>query len=158
MSRVGRVSNHSKWMYIAQSAPDYYNRMTLFIAKMMEDGCWEAHTLDENGNLIYDWKKDKRFDKLAKYGLNSDYKGDPEYNKQKALYASMCDEFEKGNQELKVWNKEKRRYEFGDITQAYTAKQRDSIKEVADVAYGFYDHETKSQFNHKFLGLFFLQF
>jgi len=29
---------------------------------------------------------------------------------------------------------------------------------VADMAYGFYDHESKSQLNHKFLGLVFLQF
>jgi hypothetical protein len=29
---------------------------------------------------------------------------------------------------------------------------------VSDTAYGFYDHEAKSQLNHKFFGLVFLQF
>ena len=157
LSRMGKFNNMSKWMYIAQSAPDYFNRLTLFIAKMIEDGCFEAHTLTEDGELIYDWKKDKRFDKLAEYGLNSTH-SDPEYNKQKALYAQMCAEFEKGGEELIKWDKEKRMYIYGDITQAYTSDQRASIKEVADMAYGFYDHESKSQINHKFLGLVFLQF
>jgi hypothetical protein len=77
---MGKFDNMSKWMYIAQAAPDYFNRLTLFIAKMIEDGCFEAHTLNANGELEYDWKKDKRFDKLAEYGLNSDH-ADPEYNK-----------------------------------------------------------------------------
>lgn len=157
LQRMGKFNNMSRWMYIAQSAPDYYNRMTLFIAKMIEDGCFEAHTLDENGLLHYDWKKDKRFDKLAEYGLNSTH-SDPEYNKQKALYAQMCAEFEKGGEELIKWDKEKKMYIYGDIDQAYTPNQRASIKEVSDMAYGFYDHESKSQINHKFLGLVFLQF
>lgn len=157
LSRIGVFDNMSKWMYLAQSAPDYYNRLTLFIAKMIEDGCLDAHELDANGVLHYDWKKDKRFDRLAQYGLNSNHK-DPEYNKQKALYAQMCAEFEKGGEDLIRWDKEKRMYIYGDITQAYTSDQRASIKEVSDMAYGFYDHESKSQLNHKFLGLVFLQF
>lgn len=157
LSRLGKFNNMSKWMYIAQSAPDYFNRLTLFIAKMIEDGCFEAHSLDENGKLVYDWKKDRRFDKLAEHGLNSDY-NDPEYNQQKALYAAMCQEFEKGDEELITWDKEKKKYVYGDITQAYTPDQRASIKEVADTAYGYYDHESKSQLNQKFLGLVFLQF
>lgn len=157
MSRVGVLNNTSRWMYLAQSAPDYYNRLTLFIAKMIEDGCFEAHSLEPDGSLKYDWKKDKRFSELAKHGLNSDYSS-PEYNKQKALYAKMCSEFEKGTADLIRWNAEKQKYEYGDIDQAYTEGQRASIKEVADTAYGFYDHESKSPINHKFLGLVFLQF
>jgi hypothetical protein len=81
--------------------------MTLFIAKMIEDGCFDAHTLDANGVLHYDWKKDKRFDKLAKYGLNTKDVKDAEYHKQKALYAKMCSEFEKGNETLIRWDNEK---------------------------------------------------
>jgi len=65
-------------MYIANSAPDYFNRLCLFIAKMIEDGCWEAHSLDEKGNLVYDFTKDKRFSKLNKLGLNSNSQ-DKEY-------------------------------------------------------------------------------
>lgn len=57
----GLLNNHSRYMYISSSAPDYFNRMTLLIAKMVEDGCLDAHTLDEYGDLHYDWKKIKDF-------------------------------------------------------------------------------------------------
>jgi hypothetical protein len=74
-NRHGVLANMSKYMYIFNSAPDYVNRLTLFIAKMMEDGCFEAHSLDERGNLKYDFKKDARFSELNKHGLNSNYRG-----------------------------------------------------------------------------------
>lgn len=153
----GLLNNHSRYMYISSSAPDYFNRMTLLIAKMIEDGCLDAHTLDEYGDLHYDWKKDKRFSELAKHGLNSDYKGE-EYLKQKAVYRKMCEEFEKSNDKLITWDKEHKKYIYGDLPRAYTTSERNSIKEVADTAYGFYDHESKSLINHKFFGLLFLQF
>jgi hypothetical protein len=75
-SRHGVLANMSKYMYLANSAPDYFNRLTLFIAKMMEDGCFEAHSLDADGNLVYDFKKDARFSELNKHGLNSNYRGE----------------------------------------------------------------------------------
>jgi hypothetical protein len=62
------------------SRPDYYNRLTIFGARMRADGCWEAHSLDENGNLKYDWSRDARYNLVAKEGLNSSNK-DPEYIK-----------------------------------------------------------------------------
>lgn len=157
LQRVGIANNFSRWMYIANSAPDYFNRLTLFIAKMIEDGCLDAHSLDAEGNLKYDWKKDKRFNILAKYGLNTNNK-DKEYLKQKALYVKMCEEFEKGGEELIVWDPNKKQYIYKDITQCYTSNQRASIKEVSDMAYGYYDHEAKSILNHKLFGLIFLQF
>lgn len=157
ISRTGLINNMSQYMYIAQSAPDYYNRLTLFIAKMLKDGCFEAHVLNPDGTLTYDWKKDKRFSELAAHGLNSNYSS-PEYNKQKALYVRMCQDFEKAGENLINYNPETKKVEYGDITSAYTSDQRASIKEVADTAFGFYDHETKSQINNKFLGLVFLQF
>ena len=73
------------------------NRMTIFIAQMMEDGCWEAYTLDEtNGpELKYDMSKDKRFDVLCRY--NGDLDSVPTEHKtiflqQLALYEVKRDE------------------------------------------------------------------
>jgi len=43
---------------------------------MMGDGCIDAYSV-ENGQLKYDWKKDKRFNLFAN-GIN---KGSTEYNK-----------------------------------------------------------------------------
>jgi hypothetical protein len=48
------------------SRPDYYNRMTIFTAQMRGDGCFEAHYVNDKGELVYDWTKDKRFDLFAK--------------------------------------------------------------------------------------------
>jgi hypothetical protein len=44
------------------SAPDFLNRMAIFIAQMKKDGCYEAHELDQkNMTIKYDFKKDGRF-------------------------------------------------------------------------------------------------
>lgn len=155
LQRTGLSHNLSKWMYIANSAPDYFNRMTLFIAKMMEDGCFEAHTLDEKGNLVYDFSKDNRFSEIHKYGWNSD-RTDKKYLEQKALYRAMAQDFEREDFHLisVVDSKEV----IKPLPRAYTIKQRDSLKEVADLAYGFFDHEAKSLIDHKFFGLVYKQF
>lgn len=42
--------------------PDYYSRMSIFVAQMMHDGVWDAYELDSNGELQYIWEKDKRFE------------------------------------------------------------------------------------------------
>ena len=42
---------------------------------MLGDGSYEAHSLDKDGKLIYDWKKDKRFEAFANGRVN-----DPKYN------------------------------------------------------------------------------
>jgi len=42
------------------NTPDYVNRLTLFVAKMVHDGCYDAHVM-ENGELKYNPTKDKRF-------------------------------------------------------------------------------------------------
>lgn len=155
-SRFGVLGNVTHYMYLPSSAPDYFNRLTLFIAKMMEDGCWEAHSLDENGNLVYDFKKDKRFSELNKHGLNSNYTG-KEYLEQKALYLAMAEQFAKEGRDFITYDKEGN-VVYKEFDRAYTNKERDSIKEVADLAYGYYDHETKSLLDLGFFGLVYRQF
>lgn len=155
-SRIGLLANKSKLMYWANQVPDYFNRLTLFIAKMMEDGCWEAHTLTKEGILKYDFKKDKRFSELVKHGLNSNYQGE-EYKKQKALYIAMAEQFELEGRHF-ITYKADGTIEYKEFDRAYTTKQRNSIKEVADLAYGYYDHETKSLIDLGFFGLIYKQF
>jgi hypothetical protein len=40
---------------------DYYTQLIGAMAQMMEDGTYDAHSLDDNGKVIYDETKDKRF-------------------------------------------------------------------------------------------------
>ena len=75
-------------MYSTLRGPDFLNRMTLFVAKCMHDGVWEAISLDSDGNLKYDWTKDARF-KAFKYGVV----GSEEYKKAKSLYLSRIREY-----------------------------------------------------------------
>jgi hypothetical protein len=63
--------------------------MVLFVAQMHKDGCYDAYSLDENKQLKYNWRKDKRFNLLA----SNDKSNLEEYNKQKALYYSLIRAF-----------------------------------------------------------------
>lgn len=73
-------------MFHFASRPDYYNRMTIFGAKMKADGCFDAH--DKNTGK-YNWTKDKRYEIFAQYYKNENIipvNLKEEYNKQKELY------------------------------------------------------------------------
>jgi hypothetical protein len=46
-----------KWlMYWANRAPDYLNRMTLLIGYMLKDGIYSAYHVNENDELVYNWR------------------------------------------------------------------------------------------------------
>lgn len=154
--RTGLSQGLSKFMFIFQTCPDFFNRMSLFVAKMIEDGCFDAHYLDQNGMLKYDIKRDKRFEKLVELGWDST-STDPEYLKQKALYRAMVDQFKREGFKNDITGNS---LAYADLylPRAYTVKQKLSMKEVSDLAYGFYDHETKSLNDHKVFGLVFKQF
>ena len=154
---VARISERAKtsrgglnsWEDAAYStlrSPDFLNRMTLFVAKAMEDGCWEAWSLDSEGNLKYEWKKDKRFDKLAAGATN-----DPEYIKQRALYFSLLRAYNQENpsgQPLDISTKT-------DLPSPYTNKDILAIRSVADNIYGSYDKSKKGMYENYALGIMF---
>lgn len=138
------------------SRPDYYNRMTIFGAQLREMGAWEAHSVDEDGNLVYDWKLDKRFNKYAT-GDKSDLQ---KYNQQKALYLSMAHEFiDEGAVGIDGVNL----FKIGSdenptpLPRALTTKQSESLKALGDKIYGYYAHEKKSMIQSYTLGAIFMQ-
>lgn len=152
--RFGLAAGLSKWMYWANTAPDFMNRMTLFLAKMVQDDCFDAHTLDKNGNLVYDFSKDNRFSEFFKHKDNPNYTSDL-FLKQKALYRTMLEEFKSEGYK----NSKGEFLKFGDdLPRAYTTKQQLSIKEFSDTTYGFYDQEAKSLKDQQFIGLVYTQF
>jgi hypothetical protein len=63
-SKSGIKNLDSDALYIFSRIPDIYNRMGILVAQMIHDGCWEAHYVNENDELVYDFKKDKRFSLL----------------------------------------------------------------------------------------------
>jgi|GEM_PF-2638637 len=45
------IFNFSRFAFYTTSRPDFYNRMTIFIARLIHEGAYDAYSLDEN-NVI----------------------------------------------------------------------------------------------------------
>ena len=69
--RSGRAGlfNLNEAAYYTLKGPDFYNRMTLFVAKLMEDGVWDAISF-EDGKMVYNWREDKRFSVYASENIH----------------------------------------------------------------------------------------
>ena len=148
LSKTGMTQFHSRWLLWASGAPDYINRMSLFLAQMKKDGSIDAHTMVD-GILTYDWKKDGRFKIYA-----SGNKAAPEYGKQRSLYLRIMEEHNNDSRTLG-----KPLLVEGDaLPRAYTTKEQQSFKMFSDYIHGPYDHEGKIKLNHMLLGGLFIQF
>ena len=148
------IWNFEQLMMKFSQRPDYYNRLVIFLSQMMGDGCIDAYSV-ENGQLKYDWKKDKRFNLFAN-GIN---KGSTEYNKQKALYYAIAKQFV--NEHAK--NADGTNFELNmdnpmALPSAYTVQQAESYKSLADDIYGYYSHENKSLVQSTLVGALWMQF
>lgn len=158
---IDRISSAKKgvwnfWNFAMKfsSRPDYYNRMTLFISQMIGDGVWDAVSVDKNGNIKYDWKKDKRFEAFANGWVN-----DNRYNQQKALYYTIAKQF------VTEHTKNPDGTDFvidmsnpKPLPRFYTNKEIESMKSLSDDIYGYYSHEKKSLVHSTLLGSMWLQF
>ena len=152
--RAGVTAGTRKHLFFFSTQADYWNRMTLFIAQMIKDGNWDSHSIDENGALVYDWTKDKRFDEYAKFKDKEGYTSE-NFLKQKSLYLTYIKQLRAEG----ALNKNGKLINFGDdLIKAYTSKDRESLKSFADMAYGYYDHEKKSLINNMAFGSIFMQF
>lgn len=81
MKTEGGIVNYDDWLYATIKKPDFLNRMVLFVAQCHKDGIWNAFSINEQGELVYDWKKDQRFMVYA-----SGDKNNSEYAKQMGAY------------------------------------------------------------------------
>lgn len=154
--RRGILGNFDNMMFKFASRPDFYSRMKIFTAKMIADGCLEAHHVDSEGRLVYDWKKDKRFAAFA----NNDKSNITEYNKAKALYYAVAQQFVTENAKSIDGEKpfELNMNEPMALPRAYTNKEAESMKSLGDDIYGYYSHEKKSLVHATALGSMWLQF
>jgi len=148
--RIGRggVANYKNWAYATLRRPDFLNRMTLFVARCMKDGCWEGWELKDD-ILIYDWKKDKRFKAL----VDGTSKDAPEYKHAKALYMSKAREWNSEHPESQIDLNPETAETF--LPAPYADREILAIKEVADNIYGAYDKSLKSMGEHTTLMWFF---
>ena len=148
--KVGRagVMNYRNWAYSTLRRPDFLNRMTLFVARCMQDGAWDGYSIEDD-QLVYDWKKDLRFKAL----VDGRSKDDSEYKKALSLYMSMARE----------WNAEHPEDAISIVPQEgeqglispYSDKEIENIKALANNIYGAYDKALKGMAEHETIMWFF---
>lgn len=146
------LSNWDNIAYSTLRSPDFLNRMTLFIARAMQDGVLDAWSV-EDGELKYDWKKDKRFSIYA----DKSKKGTKEYKEQQALYMLHIQDFnrdhpkgildENGNRRLLGYT--------DDLPTPYSDQEIVAIKNVSNNIYGSYDKSLRSMGEFTAIGTFF---
>lgn len=147
--------NFENLLFKFASRPDFYNRMTIFTSQMMGDGCLDAHHINADGELVYDWKLDERFKAFA----NNDKSDIKKYNEAKSLYYAVAQQFV--NEHTK--NADGTMFELNmnnpmALPRAYTNKQAEAMKSLGDDIYGYYSHEKKSMVMSTALGSLWLQF
>ena len=142
-------SDHSIWTHFTDfafrlsSRSDYYNRSTIWGAQMRADGSWDAHEV-VNGALVYHMEKDARY-----AALKTAPKGSEEYNQAYSRYLAALEQFRAEG----VTNPDGSELKVGDdLPRAYTNKEAQAMKAIADGMYGYYNHENKSMLNSYFLG------
>ena len=138
--------------YLNATLSDFYHRMTYFIACMIHDGTFKAHTVNSRNELVYDFTKDERFKEFWAH------RNDPNYNtqtfhQQKALYMSMVEDFNNYGYNIKA---EPGNYD--PLPHAYSPKQKQSINETINTLFGAYDHELSPTSQHTQYAHLHLQF
>lgn len=154
------IWNIENFLFKFASRPDFYNRMTIFTSQMMGDGCLDAHHIDKDGRLVYDWTKDLRFSKFAEAVKNGNpHSMDPEVAEQRSRYYAIAQQFV--NEHVRNSDGELFKLDMNNpqpLPRAYTNKQAESMKSLGDNIYGYYSHEKKSLIMSTCVGSLWLQF
>lgn len=132
--------NYENIMYSTLRGSDFINRMTLFVAKCMQDGTWGAWYIDSDNNLKYNWKEDSRFSIFAK-GL----KDHPEYNKQKSAYLSAIRQYNMDHKDDPIDMDD-------DLPEPYAFHQIQAIRNVGDNIYGSFDKSKRAMMDNMAVG------
>lgn len=150
-SRYALLNVDDSIVYWTSSASDFFHRNAMLVMKLKALGAWDAYLEAENGDVYYDWKKDKRFELLVKYEKYSDvpYKHKQEWREAKELYDSSLAEWQSLGDDFATWT---------ELKHGITPSELGNLKTQSDVLFGNYDEETKSVMMHTFLGSLFMQF
>lgn len=145
--KTGRsgIFNYQEYFYATLKRPDFLNRMTLFIARCIQDQCYDA-LYEEDGELKYDWRRDGRFSALA--AGDTSHK---DYANQRALYMSKIRQYNEEHPEAQLSYTD-------DLPMPYSNKEVQAIKNVSNTIYGAYDKSIKSKFENMAVGWVFGQF
>ncbi len=139
---------------VTATAPDFLHRMAILVGHLRTIGAFDAYYLDDDtGRLLYDMRKDARFQTWLKYKDSEDSIPDME------TLRKFRDEKQKYEEELEAWKHVGFNLNYGDfLPQALSPTAALVVKEYADEQYGNYDEETKSLVQKQTLGSLFLQY
>lgn len=140
------IYNFNTFLFRTASRPDFYNRLTIFQTQMRADGTWDAHYI-KDGQLIYDWNKDRRFSALRRGN-----KGTFEYNQQFELYKEMFEQMKREGLIERGTSMYDADGKLRPLPQAYTIQQSESYKALSDMIYGYYSHEKRSLMQATLIG------
>ena len=120
--------------------------MTLLVGYMKKYGCYDAYEFKDN-KLIYDWRKDKRFNILAKYSnpnlvSESDKK---QYNYQRALYNTMLERFVRQGYTINENGRERVITMKDELPHAFTDLEIAMITQESNSLFGYMDNDNKSE-------------
>ena len=129
--------------------PDFYNRLELAVAQMIHDGYFFGCVTEKDGKIDYNFKKDGRFKHIANGDLTS-----KDAKEELGLYYAMAKEmandgicYPDGKPFLMP--------QFGKVVPLptfWTKSQVTTLKDVGDLAYGYYDDMNKMMFSHEWFG------
>lgn len=147
-AKTGRtgILNYTNTLYTTLRCPDFANRMTLFVARCLQDGSWDSFSLDKDDNLVYDWKKDARYSIYAQ-GLKSN----PNYKESAARYLSAVRQHNIDHPENPISPDE-------GLPEPYSNEQVLYIRNLGDNIYGSYDKGKKAMYEHTSYGMVFGMF
>lgn len=177
ISQLADAVKHAKWnpfnlkknrAFITSSLTDFIVRNGVFIAKMLSDGTINkdntgAYRIAEDGELIYDFSKDPRFEALRNWDIKH-----PKFYEQLALYNAIAEDLNlriltsDGNGDvLKLYKKLDITNSAEDVKPLFEGYMRAEISGVrnhADTLYGHYNDENQMLAQDRFLGHFILSF
>lgn len=134
----------SRVLYTNVISPDWFNRMTLLVGKMLADGTWEAHSI-KDGKLVYDIAKDARVKEFWKHRNDAIEPKTRAYIDAKNFYLYRMQQFEKEgwkNPDGSYLHYSKGHYD--SFPRCYTTAEMRSYKEQIGLIYGYYSHQERA--------------
>lgn len=146
--RLGQVFK-SGAMYWLNGIPDYEHRMALFIGYLKQNKCYSAYELNENGDLVYNFEKDERFENVRKLIKGEEVN---KYDENISVYNMLITSFNKHRSESEQLS-------FGDpLPEAITPEQLHSFHTFVNLVHGNMDDDTKMGLMNFFIGKVFGKF
>ena len=152
--------------YFSSSLTDFVVRNGILFAKMLSDGTMNkeqtgAYHLDTDGELIYDFDRDTRFDALRTWNTKH-----PEFYEQLGRYNAIAEDL---NLRILHSDSTKPLYKILDpksdsakdvapLFEGYTRSEIAGIRNHADTLYGHYNDENQMLVQDRFMGHFIMSF